>query len=178
VESWICSQCGKIHTEVPDSYGFDAPWPWFTFPETERSARCTLTKEYCTVDEKDFFIQGCLEIPVLDRDDPFIWGVWVSLSRSNFERARNLAQDPKRAGEPAYFGWLSSRIQLYPDTLLLKTHVHTRQVGIRPYVELEPTDHPLAIEQRAGITKDRIREIAELTEHRWLHPKWDSKEHE
>lgn len=32
-------------------------------------------------------------------------------------------------------------------------------VGERPYVELEPTDHPLAIEQRAGITQDRGREI-------------------
>ncbi|MGW1264432.1 DUF2199 domain-containing protein [Streptomyces drozdowiczii] len=35
-------------------------------------------------------------------------------------------------------------------TLNLKTRVHTRPVGDRPFVELEPTDHPLAIEQRTA----------------------------
>ena len=30
---------------------------------------------------------------------------------------------------------------------------------LRPLIELEPTEHPLAIEQRAGITVDRVAEI-------------------
>lgn len=38
--------------------------------------------------------------------------------------------------------------------------------GPRPFIELEPTDHPLAVEQRTGITQDRVREIAEAV----LHP--------
>jgi len=44
--------------------------------------------------------------------------------------------------------------------------VHSQLVGIRTTVELEPTDHPLAVEQRTGITTARVREIAE----RLLHP--------
>jgi hypothetical protein len=44
--------------------------------------------------------------------------------------------------------------------LNLKTHVHARPVGQRPFIELEPTDHPLAVEQRSGITMARVREIA------------------
>jgi hypothetical protein len=63
---------------------------------------------------------------------------------------------------------------MYPDTLLLKTHVHSR-VGMRPCIELEPTNHPLAVEQRVGISGERVREIAELFEHKWLHPQWDEK---
>ncbi len=31
-----------------------------------------------------------------------------------------------------------------------------------PYVELEPTEHPLAIEQRNGITLERVKEIQEM----------------
>lgn len=31
-----------------------------------------------------------------------------------------------------------------------------------PYVELEPTEHPLAIEQRNGITLERVKEIEEM----------------
>jgi hypothetical protein len=30
---------------------------------------------------------------------------------------------------------------------------------------LEPTDHPLAVEQRTGITLDRVREIATAVMH-------------
>ncbi|WP_438820849.1 DUF2199 domain-containing protein [Bacillus hominis] len=48
-----------------------------------------------------------------------------------------------------------------PDTVSLKTMVHTREVGYKPYIELELTDHPLSIEQKNGIKLDRIREIAE-----------------
>jgi hypothetical protein len=36
----------------------------------------------------------------------------------------------------------------------------------RPLVELEPTDHPLAVEQRTGITLGRVQEIAETLLHR------------
>jgi hypothetical protein len=31
--------------------------------------------------------------------------------------------------------------------------------SVRPYIELEPTDHPLAVEQRNGISVDRVAEI-------------------
>jgi hypothetical protein len=64
---------------------------------------------------------------------------------------------------------------MYPDNILLKTRVHTRAVGTRPYVELEPTDHPLSIEQRNGIRRSGVREIGELFEHKWLHRRWDEK---
>ncbi len=59
------------------------------------------------------------------------------------------------------FGWLSTSIPCYPETINLKTMVHTRSVGVRPYIKLEPTEHPLAIEQREGITIERIKQIAE-----------------
>ena len=36
---------------------------------------------------------------------------------------------------------------------------------MKPFIELEATDHPLAVEQREGITMDRVREIAEALVH-------------
>jgi hypothetical protein len=83
-----------------------------------------------------------------------------SLSKENFKRAVQFWETVGRENEPPYFGWLSSRLPLYPETLSLKTNVHTRPVGQRPFIELEPTDHPLAVEQRNGITMARVREIA------------------
>lgn len=34
-------------------------------------------------------------------------------------------------------------------------HAQTRPVGRRPIIELEPTDHPLAVEQRTGTRQGR-----------------------
>lgn len=39
--------------------------------------------------------------------------------------------------------------------------LYPRSNGIRPFVELEPTDHPLAVEFRDGVTIERVQEIAE-----------------
>lgn len=43
--------------------------------------------------------------------------------------------------------------------------VHLRDNGIRPFIELEPTDHLLAIEQREGISVERVAEIYALVVH-------------
>jgi hypothetical protein len=92
---------------------------------------------------------------------PFIWIVWVSLSKANFE-----GTPPTRVNEPPYFGRVSSSLPGYPkQTINLKTHVHTRKVGERPSIELEQTDHPLAIEQRDGMTMARVRRLAEIALH-------------
>jgi hypothetical protein len=63
-------------------------------------------------------------------------------------------------GEP----W--TELPCYPSTISLKTRVHLRNNGVRPFVELEPTDHPLAVEQRTGITAARVAEIYSRLEHR------------
>ncbi|WP_409517555.1 DUF2199 domain-containing protein [Bradyrhizobium sp. WYCCWR 12699] len=63
-----------------------------------------------------------------------------------------------RAHLGSFFGWLSAELPLYPRTENLKTRLHLRD-GIRPYIELEPTDHPLAVEQRNGMSVDRLAEI-------------------
>ncbi|PWG10623.1 DUF2199 domain-containing protein [Streptomyces sp. V2] len=73
---------------------------------------------------------------------------------------------PGRESEKPYFGWLTTELPVYfPGTVDLKTHIHTRPIGERPLVELEPTDHPLAVEQCTGIATDRVREIAEAVRH-------------
>ncbi len=73
----------------------------------------------------------------------------------------------KRSHIGPFFGWLNAWLTPYPDTVNLKTMVHLRDNGIRPLIELEPTDHPLAVEQREGITVERLAEIYSLI----MHPK-------
>jgi hypothetical protein len=148
------------------SYVAEAPVYWEAIPSEERQRRGELSSDQCAIDGEHFFVLGRLEIPIVGESERFAWNVWVSLSETNFVRMRELWNKQGRECEPPYFGWLSTSLPCYPDTLNLKTHVHTRLVGERPFVELEATDHPLAIEQRNGITMQRVQEIAECVLHR------------
>jgi hypothetical protein len=152
---YACLTCGEAHEGVP-SLGSAAPLYYYSIPEAERGARCHLDSETCTVDGEFFFVRGCLEVPILGESEPFVWGVWTSLSSGNFERFRRLLDQTNRSSEGPFFGWLSASLRGYPDTENLRTRVHLRDDGMRPFIELEPTDHPLAVEQRSGITLDRV----------------------
>jgi len=164
---WTCACCGKQYDTLPMRYDAPAPYYWDSLPEAERESRAKLHTDFCTIDDQYYFIRGCLEIRVLGQVDPFIWGVWTSLSRDNFRRALELFNNEPLEREPARFGWLASNISIYPSsTLNLRTYVRFRGGGMRPTVELEPTDHPLAIEQHHGITLKRVQEIAAALEHR------------
>jgi hypothetical protein len=164
--SYLCRSCGARHDGLPMSYGTDAPAYWDSSFADDGSS--TLGQEQCIIKAEHFFVRVRLVIPVTDASPgtEFDWGVWVSLSRDNFARALSLWTTPGREHEPPYFGWLSTELPVYqPSTLSLKTRIHTQAVGRRPLVELEPTDHPLAVEQRAGITRGRVQEIAETLLH-------------
>ncbi|GGY45208.1 hypothetical protein GCM10010363_27240 [Streptomyces omiyaensis] len=147
------------------SYSTPAPDVWD--PGFASDPDCLLSSDQCVIRGRHFFIRGLVEIPVIGSQDVFSWGVWVSLSRDNFTRALEVWNTEGREAEKPYFGWLCTELPFYPEsTTHVKTNAHTRPVGERPFIELEPTDHPLAVEQRTGITQDRVREIAMAV----LHP--------
>ena len=145
-----CSSCGAEHEGLPDM-AFDRPIYASQVPEAERPHRVKLGSDACVIDSEDRFIRGCLEIPILGTGVSFTWGAWVSLSERNFQRYLDLFHADPPADEGPYFGWFSNRLPGYPDTLNLKTRVHLRPGRKRSLLELEPTEHPLAVHQRAGI---------------------------
>ncbi|MFJ9777052.1 DUF2199 domain-containing protein [Kitasatospora sp. NPDC101157] len=157
--------CDRHHDELPLNFSTLAPDVWD--PALEADPDSMLTAEQCVVGGQHFFVKGLIEIPVTGGEEVFSWGVWVSLSQASFARATELWETEGREAEPPYFGWLTTELPIYsPSTINLKTMVHTRPVGRRPFIELEPTDHPLAVEQREGISQDRVREIVAAV----LHP--------
>ena len=157
-----CDACGKDHEGLPD-LGMFAPDPYLDVPESERPDRTFFTEDRCTVRDEDgvehYFVRGVLYIPIHEQDDPFGLGLWVSQSRANYERfVRREEMEPT-------FGWIVNRIRHYPeDTFLLKAAVHWTGGNVRPTIEFEPSEHPLAIEQRTGISLARAWQIV----HRYM----------
>ena len=165
VDGYKCRSCGEFHKGLPLAYGSDAPLYWEAIPEDEREERAILDSDLCMIDKQYFFVVGRLEIPIINEPEKFSWNVWVSLSEESFKRLMSIWISEGREKEAPFFGWLNTALPGYPDTVNLKAQVHTRPVGMRPYVELESTDHPLAVEQRTGITLERVQQIAEVVLH-------------
>ena len=162
--AFTCSSCGQVHNGMP-AFGTDAPLSYYAVPATERDRRCQLEADACVVDGDHYFVRGCIEIPVSGESEPFSWGVWVSLSSASYAQWKETYSKPIRSDVGPFFGWLDAWLKPYPDTMNLKTRVHLRDNGIRPYIELEPTDHPLAVEQRSGISSQRVADLYAIMVH-------------
>ena len=160
MDGYECRRCGQWHDGPVFAYHAHAPAHWT--PELAADEYSELSDELCIIRGREFFIRALIRLPVLDAATEFEWGVWVSLSEASFVRAIEDWESERREDAPPAFGWLATELGVYvPGTLNLRTNVHTQPVGLRPLVELEPTDHPLAIEQREGITLARVQEFAE-----------------
>ncbi|MBI1848960.1 MAG: DUF2199 domain-containing protein [Planctomycetes bacterium] len=155
---YTCVTCGKTHEGLPD-IGYAAPLYYFDIPEEERAVRTSLTSDFCVVDQQHYFVRGCLEIPIIGTERVFAWGAWVSLSEKNFHRYEEQFDVELPDDDGRFMGWFSNRIRGFPDTLVLKARLHLRPNKQRPSIELEPTEHPLAVYQRDGIALEELMKL-------------------
>lgn len=163
-----CNRCGKLHEGSP-SIAFDAPWHYATLSDEQKASMGRLGSDLCTIthDEgSDYFVRAVLEIPIHGVAEPFLWGVWVSLSEKSFERYVETYDAPVEGD--GFFGWLCNRLPCYEDTLALPADVLVRTDGTRPTLRLHQSDtgnHQLVVDQRDGISVARAQSIAEQAVH-------------
>ena len=158
VMKFKCGECDEVHEGLPH-WGCNSPDYYEPVPHHEREQRCKLSPDFCIVDES-FFVRAVLLVPVAETEQPFGWGVWSTLSEPNFQRYYDLYEAEDMGDEGPYFGWFSNRLPFYPNTLNLKVQVHLQNGGMRPLLELEPCDHPLALDQMNGMSWDHAVTIA------------------
>jgi hypothetical protein len=161
-----CRVCHERHRDLP-AFAFDAPAQIRVVPPEEEADRVHLTSDTCEIDLDGHhrFVRAQLEIPIRQTNDCFSWGVWVSLSEASFARFLELFHDTRRLAGESFFGWFSSALPEYPDTMYLKSRILTREHPLRPLVELEATEHPLSVDQRDGIAVSRAIELAQRLLH-------------
>ena len=153
------------------SWAFDAPIYWDWLDDEEQEARGSCNEDFCAMrddaGEMARFVRGTIEIPIVDaaeaEEASFVIGAWSSLSEVSFEQVLEVQERDEGKEVGPWFGWLSNRIPVYPDTLNLETLVHYRE-GLRPVIEIKPGDHPLT-RDAAGIRLARALELAE----QWYH---------
>jgi hypothetical protein len=156
-----CTVCGEIHTDLPD-FGFTWPDHYFDVPEDERDTRVKGDTDVCSIDGEHCFIRGILLIPIANEDKKFGLGVWVSLKPENYELYLKNFDTPDIG---PFFGWLCNTIPFYgEDTQLMKTMAHFQGNGLRPHIDLAPSDHPLYLDYAGGITLERAFEYVHWNE--------------
>jgi hypothetical protein len=154
VEAWTCPTCGEAHDELPAVVA-STPLVWEQASQQEQVDDFDLTTDTCIWKDEHYFLRGVLELPFTDREGVLSFGVWTSLSRESFFRYLPTFEEENEADRlefPPMFGWFSNSLPGYPEALNLKCNVHARTGGLRPLIELQSTNHPLAIAQREGIS--------------------------
>lgn len=157
--TFVCEVCGEQH---PLSLSYSSVYPSAAgdVPKEEVEQRVVMTRDQCVIDNERFYLRGRFAVPVHGIDEPFIWGVWVEVSPKNFVRTQELWNTEGRETEPLFPGYLNNEIPVFGETLNMKVHVQTRPVGERPRFFPQDPRHPLALEQRDGISTERVRKIA------------------
>lgn len=163
-----CSCCGDIHEGSP-SIAFRAPDHYACLSEEQKASIGKLSSDFCTVTHEkgtDYFVRAVLEVPIHGIEEPFLWGVWVSLSEKSFQRYCETYVDPVE-GE-GFFGWVSNRINVYPYPSSRPADVVVQLGNQRPKVILhkgDPEDDQLVMDQTEGISVARAQELAEKAMH-------------
>jgi hypothetical protein len=167
---WNCPCCGRKHAGLFDlTCASPDIWPRSVEAVSNEEFLFSdniLTEDLCILNGEHFFVRCLLRLPIINGPGRhFGYGVWSSLSRTNFETYLHTFNDGEQGSLRPWFGWFSNKLNGYPDTLSLKCHVHPQDGRARPLIELEPTQHPLAVEQREGMSFDRILETYALNGH-------------
>ena len=164
--SYKCHSCGEVHEGAP-SFAMKVPCPYLEQTDEVKNTG-KVGSDLCYYKDSqgyNYFIRVVLEVPILEVSEPFTWGVWVSLSQKNYERYVETYESPDTSDQ--YFGWFCNYLPYYENTYALKTQVHPRADGQRPYIVLEESEHELSVDFHQGLSIEKAQRISEICLHKF-----------
>lgn len=161
VQVLICTCCNKIYNELPFCFGANYPDAYFIVAEKERKERIELEESLCIIDKEHFFHRGRLTLPILDREEKFIFNVWTTISADNFAQRMDDWDMESRVDREPYFGWLNTSLPIYTDTINLKTIAYEQKVGVIPEIEVIDENSVLYSDQQYGISWEKALRMTE-----------------
>jgi hypothetical protein len=162
---FVCSVCGEFHAERLLDIRMSFPDAIHALSEDERRARTWLSDDFAVLDERRFFVRGLLEIPIVDLDDCFGYGVWAELEREEFERLLEHWYDEGQAAAEPVAARLANDLAPFNETTGLLIELQPVSADRLPVVQLDEVDHPLCRAQQEGISSARCEELAATAFH-------------
>jgi hypothetical protein len=164
-----CSICGEEHDMLEMEPNYARPDAYFDVPAEEREYLTNFSKDDGRIrnaedTERRHFLRVLISVPIRGEKSDCAWGVWVEVSGADWERAYELWDDPKQNREPPFPGTLANALRGYEGTIGLPGRVRLTGPKTAPLFELDANvDHPIAREQREGVTRERV--VKWLSEH-------------
>jgi hypothetical protein len=141
-ETWRCATCGKSHVGVPMSFAAEFPDMYANMKREQRDTRALIGSDQCVIDQQWFFLRGCLEVPILGSEEPFVWGLWAWFKEVVYDEVTDFwTLEGREKLHGPYKGRLANALTVYPETHNLKTEISLQAVGTRPLFRIEETDH-------------------------------------
>ena len=153
---------------TPLGLAFALPALAEALPDEERATRLHVEGDRCEVDGELFFVRGRLQLPLAEASDVFEWTVWASLGGAAYVQLCEALESPDAELPKPLPARMATRLPHYPETLDLRLRLHP-QPGALPLLVVENEGHPLAWEQRDGISVERLREFAQTIRHGHAH---------
>jgi hypothetical protein len=147
------------------SFAADFPDQYANMSSDDRENRCVIGSDQCVIDQQTFYVRGLLEIPVLQTDQVFLWGLWASVWEKDYDEiSESWQEDGRETRHGPFTARLANKLSVYPDTLNLRLTVRVQPVGERPLFIVNE-DHPLAAAQRKGMSMDDAQELVSYLLH-------------
>ncbi len=158
----LCSKCGKEHPLEEMELTFQRPDDAASLSPDERQAFLQENNELCIIKGERFFIRAILPLPVESRAEPYCIGLWVEVAQSDFERVYELWESEDQLSEPPIPAVVANAIPITAGALGHSAELRLAGPAFRPDVILKPSNHPIYIEQSAGIDVHRVAEYTAL----------------
>jgi hypothetical protein len=162
-----CGICGEEHEFLDPT--FRRPEAYVRLDDRMRSENAQADDNLCRIsfpgEPSRHFVRGVLPVPVPDRPDGLMWGLWAEVSEAAFRRVLELWSAPDQSSEPPFDAELANVIPSYRDTLGLPMRVFLTGPTSRPRFEFDANvHHPFVEECQRGVTGHRAAEWNKLIE--------------
>jgi hypothetical protein len=166
-DGYWCGICGQFHAGQYISVACDSPDPYACLNNAEKADCAHLGSDDCIINDDQYYLRGIIELPIIGLKETFLWGVWARVRERDYDEfAVHFEASGREKMIGPYKGRLCNRLRGYDlDTLNLKCSIRIQPVGIRPLFIIDELEHPLAIEQRHGISLERARQISAIVHH-------------
>jgi hypothetical protein len=164
MEKVRCATCGDEYDLLAMEPSYAWPDAYFEVPKEDREYLTNFSKDDGRIrnaddTERRHFLRVLLSVPIHGERQDVAWGVWVEVSGADWERAYDRWDDPKQSEEPPFPGRLANSLRGYEGTIGLPGRVRLTGPKTAPLFEFDPdVEHPLACEQRQGVSRDRVVE--------------------
>lgn len=170
-DGWKCKSCKRMrNTDAPQIFFCSNPHDFEDLDDEAKQSRAKVSADLCSIDNQRFFVRALVEIPInseepktgTEKSHLMIWGVWVQLDARDFFLLMEKWNDDS---EMQLKGTLNNIMPEYENTLNQPVMLTTRKGGMRPLVTFDILEHPLAQDQKNGISWVKFENLVDTLIH-------------